>query len=321
MTNIQEIARLAEVSTATVSRVINNHPYVSEKKRKKVLEIIDQLDYVPNSSATSLKKGMTRIIGMISGTYTLLSTSFIRAFNGSAQKYGFNVMLFITNGEPEKELVALEMLRSRQLDALVCLHRSNEWSVIESYCKYGPIVTWQRLVNAKIPSVFMDQYKGYTLGLEYLYAKGYRGIMNVFSSKGLNTPERIKAFRDFSEKHQSDLHIYPDLHNKVTISDGENVAQWWINQDNRPDAIACSNDDVAAGLFTELRRAGFSIPNDVAILGFDNTDLAHLLDLTSIHYPVDKQATNAFSIILSMLEKTSPTIHTLEFELIERKST
>ncbi|MMZ43478.1 Catabolite control protein B [compost metagenome] len=164
MANIQEIARLVGVSTVKVSRVINNHPYVNETKRKKVLEIIEQLDYVPNSSATSLKKGMTRIIGMIVGTYTLLSSSFIQAFNGTAQKYGFNIMLFITNGESEKELVALEMLRSRQLDALVCIQRSNEWSVIESYYKYGPIVTWQRLMSDTIPSVFMGTVSGIYAG-------------------------------------------------------------------------------------------------------------------------------------------------------------
>ncbi|MEK3737937.1 LacI family DNA-binding transcriptional regulator [Paenibacillus sp. FSL F4-0122] len=321
MTNIQEIARLAGVSTTTVSRVINQHPYVSETKRQKILEIIEHLDYVPNSSAKSLKKGMTRIIGVLTGTYTTLSTSFIQAFNTIAQKHGFNVMLFITNGDPQQELVALEMLRSKQLDALVCLFRTNEWNVIESYAKYGPIVTWQRLVSDTIPSVFMDQYQGYMLGLEYLYSKGYRRIANVFSSKGLNTPERIRAYNDFAAKYQIKSNDFPDFHYKLSIFDGEEVARWWIEQTNRPDAIACSNDNVAAGLLTELRRAGFTAPVDVGILGFDNSELAHLLDLTTIHYPANDQAENAFLIILDMLGQPAPKPRLLEFELIERKST
>ncbi|GJM72561.1 hypothetical protein HMSSN036_47770 [Paenibacillus macerans] len=93
MANIQEIARLAGVSTATVSRVINRHPYVSDLTRERVLKIIEQLDYVPNSNAKSLKKGMTRIIGVIAVSYSTLLMSLIRSFHTIAQKYGFNIML------------------------------------------------------------------------------------------------------------------------------------------------------------------------------------------------------------------------------------
>lgn len=264
---------------------------------------------------------MTRIIGVMTGIHTNLSTSFIQAFNISAQKHGFHVMMFFTNGDCQQELIALEMLRSKQLDALVCLFRTNEWKVIESYAKYGPIVTWQRLVSDSIPSVFMDQYQGYMLGLEYLFSKGYRKIANVYSSKGLNTPERIRAYKDFVAKHHLEANEFPDFHDKLTIYDGEEIARWWMNQTIRPDAIACSNDSVAAGLLTELRRAGYSSPTDIGILGFDNTEFAHLLDLTTVHYPANKQAENALFIILEMLGQSSPKSHSLAFELIERRST
>lgn len=321
MANIKEIARLAGVSTATVSRVINQHPYVSDLTRERVLSIARQLDYVPNSNAKSLKKGATGIIGIIAVTYNTLLMSLVRSFHMIAQKYGFNIMLFMTDGGQDKELEALEMLRSKQLDALFCLVRTNEWDIIESYTKYGPVVTWQRLTSDTIPSVFMDQYQGYMLGLEYLYGKGYRKILNVYSSKGLNTLERIRAYEDFIERHGLKDTGFPQFHNKVTIHDGEEVARWWIKQTDKPDAISCSTDEVAAGILTEIQRAGFSAPDDVGIMGFHNTDIAHLLDLTTIHYPVDKQAENAFNIIKSMLEKSDPKLHFLGFSLIERKST
>ncbi len=321
MTNIQEIAKLAGVSTATVSRVINRHPYVNAEKRRKVLEIIERLDYVPNSSATSLKKGMTRILGVVSGGYATSSTAFIQAFHIRAQQHEFNIMMFLTDNDSGKESVALEMLRSKQLDGILCMHRANEWDVIESYAKYGPIVTWQRLVSDQIPSVFMDQYEGYLLGLEHLYARGYRRILNVYSSKGLNTPHRMRAYDDFAAKYQLEKPGFPDLHGKVSIDDGEEIARWWLRQSNRPDAIACSNDDVAAGLLTELRRHGISIPGDVAILGFDDNPLARLLDLTTVHYPSDKQAENAFSLMAQRLGQPAPPLQPLEFRLIERRST
>ncbi|ALP37832.1 LacI family transcriptional regulator [Paenibacillus sp. IHB B 3084] len=322
MANIHEIAKLAGVSSATVSRVINNHPYVSEPTRQRVQEVIDRLDYVPNLNAISLKTGMTKLIGIISISFNDSLNLFVRGFTMYAQEHGFNIALFITNGDKERELEALEMLRRKQLDALVCMIRVNEWSVIEHYTKYGPIVTWQRVSIEAIPSVFMDQYQGYTLALEHLYARGYRRIVNVYGNmRGLNTKERIRAYRDFCEKYDLDAEVFPHFYNLNTIEAGENIAHWWIEQTDKPDAFACSTDYLAAGLLTEARRLDVSVPDQFAVVGFDNTEISHLLDLTTIHYPIDKQAENAFIMIRNTLEGLDETLHHLEFKLVERATT
>ncbi|PRA07842.1 MULTISPECIES: LacI family DNA-binding transcriptional regulator [unclassified Paenibacillus] len=321
MANIQEIARLAGVSTATISRVINGHPHVSESTRKKVIELIEQLDYVPNGNAITLKKGATCLIGIVAVAFNPLLIRFMQAFTQSAEKHGFNITLFITNGQVEKEMVALEMLKRKQLDAIVCVLRSNEWKVIESYTKYGPIVTWQRLENSYIPSVFMDQYEAYRIGLEHLYLKGYREILSVYPiSNGLNTKERMRAYADFITKYKLTVD-FPNFQDKIYVRDGEELAKWWIAQTNRPDAIFCANDEVAAGFIAELRRSKFSVPGDVGIIGFDNTEVAHLFDLTTIHYPVDQQAENAFTIIQNMLDTTTKELIPLKYTLVERQST
>jgi DNA-binding LacI/PurR family transcriptional regulator len=324
MANIHEIAKLAGVSSATVSRVINNHPYVSEPTRQRVQEVIDRLDYVPNLNAVSLKKGMTKLIGIISLSFNDSLGLFVRGFTMYAQEHGFNIALFITNGEKGRELEALEMLRRKQLDALVCMIRVNEWSVIEHYTKYGPIVTWQRVNIEAIPSVFMDQYQGYTMALEHLYARGYRKIVNVYGNmRGLNTKERIRAYHDFCEKYDLDAEAFPHFYDLNSIEAGEQIAHWWAEreQTDRPDAFACSTDYLAAGLLTEARRLGVSVPGDFAVVGFDNTEISHLLDLTTIHYPIDKQAENAFIMICNALEGLDETIHHLEFKLVERATT
>lgn len=322
MANIKEIARRAGVSTATVSRVLNGHPYVSGSIRARILEIISEVDYVPNANARSLKNGSTRLIGIIAISLSPLLLNFIRAFTEFAQQYGFNITLFMTNGDMDKELVALEMLRSKQLDALVCVLRANDWEVIEAYTKYGPIVTWQRLQSEKIPSVFMDQYQAYMMGIEHLYTKGYRRILSIYAmSKGLNTKERIRAHADFVAKYDIPDHGFPQFQDKASAEDGEELARWWAAQTNRPDAIFCSTDEVAAGAVTELRRRGFAVPGDVGVMGFDNTGVAHLLDLTTIHYPVDLQAENAFLLIQNKLTQSDLELHSLEYRLIERSST
>ncbi|KJD46071.1 LacI family DNA-binding transcriptional regulator [Paenibacillus terrae] len=322
MANIHEIAKLAGVSSATVSRVINNHPYVSEPTRQRVQEVIDRLDYVPNLNAISLKTGMTKLIGIISVSFNDSLNLFVRGFTMYAQEHGFNIALFITNGDKERELEALEMLRRKQLDALVCMIRVNEWSVIEYYTKYGPIVTWQRVTIEAIPSVFMDQYQGYTLALEHLYARGYRKIVNVYGNmRGLNTKERIRAYHDFCEKYDLDAEAFTHFYGLNSIAEGEQIAHWWGEQPNKPDAFACSTDYLAAGLLTEARRLDVSVPDQFAVVGFDNTEISHLLDLTTIHYPIDKQAENAFILIRNTLEGLDETLHHLEFKLVERATT
>ncbi|MGG1617262.1 LacI family DNA-binding transcriptional regulator [Paenibacillus sp. NRS-1782] len=322
MANIHEIAKLAGVSSATVSRVINNHPYVSEPTRQRVQEVIDRLDYVPNLNAISLKTGMTKLIGIISVTFNDSLNVFVRGFTMYAQEHGFNIALFITNGDKERELEALEMLRRKQLDALVCMIRVNEWSVIEHYTKYGPIVTWQRVTIEAIPSVFMDQYQGYTLALEHLYARGYRKIVNVYGNmRGLNTKERIRAYHDFCENYDLDAEAFPHFYGLNSIAEGEQIAHWWGVQPYKPDAFACSTDYLAAGLLTEARRLDISVPDQFAVVGFDNTEISHLLDLTTIHYPIDKQAENAFILIRNTLEGLDESLHPLEFKLVERATT
>lgn len=176
MANIQEIAKLAGVSSATVSRVINKRDYVSDETRKRVQTIIDKLDYVPNINAVSLKKGATKLIGMVIPSFTDSLNVFLKSFTMIAQKHGYNVTLFMTRIDPDKELEALEMLRQKQIDALVLVIRSNDWKTIEHYTKYGPIVTWQRVESEKIPSVFMNQYDGYTLGLNIYMQKATENL-------------------------------------------------------------------------------------------------------------------------------------------------
>lgn len=322
LANINEIAKLAGVSNATVSRVINKQNYVSEQTRARVQAVIDELDYVPNLNAVSLKKGATKLIGIVAPTFSDSLNVFIRSFTVAAQEHGYNVTLFMTNINRDKELVALEMLRRKQIDALVLVIRSNDWETIEPYTKYGPIVTWQRVLNQKIPSVFMNQYDGYMLGLEHLYEKGYRRITNVYGvTSGLNTQSRMQAYLDFCNQHDLDPHAVRHFYGMGTRKQGEELVHWFKETQTKPDAFFTPNDYLAAGIVSEARRQNLSIPKDFAVCGFDDLELAHLLDITTIHYPIDKQAINAFTIIRNELDGTNDAIEELEFRLVIRQTT
>lgn len=99
-----------------------------------------------------------------------------------------------------------------------------------------------------------------------------------------------------------DAEAFTHFYNLNTIEAGEKMAHWWGEQTDKPDVFACSTDYLAAGLLTEARRLDVSVPDQFAVVGFDNTEISHLLDLTTIHYPIDKQAENAFTMIRNTLE-------------------
>lgn len=323
MANIQDIAKLAGVSAATVSRVVSGRGYVSDETRARVQEIVDQLDYAPNRNAVSLKKGKTMMLGIVALTFDNSMGVFLRSFSMAAQEDGYNVTVFVTNGSKERELEALEMLRHKQLDALVFVLRLSPWDVIEKYAKYGPIVTWERVELQKVASVFMDQYDGYMLGLEHLYAQGYRRIVNIYGRmSGKNTRGRMRAFADFCEKYGLNPNEMEHFYNKGRITHGEEIAHWWSAQDVKADAILCPTDYLASGFIAEARRIGIRIPEDVAVVGFDDTNnVARLFDMTTIHYPIDLQAENAFRIISNRLDDKDEPLQHLEFTLVERKTT
>ncbi|SFF45167.1 substrate-binding protein-like domain-containing protein [Paenibacillus algorifonticola] len=130
----------------------------------------------------------------------------------------------------------------------------------------------------------------------------------------------MRAYADFVVEYKLTVE-FPNFQDKIYVRDGEELARWWIAQTNRPDTIFCANDEAAAGFITEIRRAKFSVLGDIAIIGFDNTEVANLLDFTTIHYPVDQQAENAFLILQNMLHSTDKTLIPLEYTLIERHTT
>lgn len=278
---------------------------------------------MPNRNAVFLKTGATKMLGIIAPNFSDSLTVFLRSFTIAAQKEGYNVTLFITGEDTQKELDAFEMLRHKQLDGLVILIRLNDWEVLEPFAKYGPVIAWQRVnPGHTIPSVFMNQYEGYRLGLEHLYATGCRNIVNLYgSTRGLNTKSRMKAYADFCQKYQLDPRPQQQFNGLNSSKDGEAMIEWYRQQTVKPDGFATSSDPLAAGLMAEARRQGYQIPEEFSIMGFDNIEISHLLDITTIDYPIAKQAVNAFTLIFNQLMYKDIPLLPLEFNLIERKST
>ena len=320
--SLDEIAKLSGFSKATVSRVLNDSPHVSKETREKILAIMKETDYVPNRNAISLSKGQTQQIGMITLELSELILSFMNSFVEISGRYGYQTIIYTTGGDKQKELQAFEDLKRKRVDALLILTSVNEKNVITSYCKYGPIVSWQRMDHPEIPSVAMNQYDGYALALEHLIERGYTRIANAFGRpSSINTRSRRLAYEQIMAKYNIPVFegwYYSSIYG---IRDGEQLVRSLMSETDRPDAILCSNDLVAVGVLSEARRQQLDVPRDLAIIGFDNSELSQTLGITTVENPIAGQAENAFLLLAPALLGQDMELQPLSFKLIERETT
>ncbi|MBO0441607.1 LacI family DNA-binding transcriptional regulator [Candidatus Enterococcus ikei] len=321
MTTIIDVAKKAQVSKSTVSRVISGNGYVSQESRKKVLEAMEALSYSPNLIARNLQSGETKTIGFLAQGFIDPLGVFLQSFISIAKRYNYYVTLYFTDGDRKKEIDALNQLKYKQLDGVFILTRANKWEVIEPYSLYGPIATWHRIDSERIYSSYIDHYSGYLRSLDYLYQRGYRSIGHVLGNfENLNTKARLKAIDDFHQEKKmliNDEWIFQD---KSRIDNGRNIAHLWHEMNNKTDAMAFYTDSVAAGFISELQTLGYSIPEDVAVIGFDNSEISRLMHITTVDYSIKLQAENSFIYIHNQLNKETIPEQEMRVQLIERQT-
>lgn len=322
MATIQDIAKHAGVSSATVSRVINSSGYVGSETRKKVEDAIKELDYSPNKHAQMLRTGETKNFGIISTQFNDTTVARINSFISSAYSAGYTTTLFITNGDRKREREAFDMLRAKELDGIFLIYRSNDWDVLESYLKDGPIVTLHNVDTHPIPSVFIDHYEGTQLALDYAWETGCRRILNLYgTASGLNTTRRRQAYTDFCQEKGIPPYPFDPFLRIVSEDDVDRVVQWIEDQTVKPDALITHSDNIAALAVSRLEKKGYNIPEDISVIGFDNLFISDVMDMTTVDYGIEEQGRNACRLLLKQLKKESDDLVPLTFKLIERGTT
>ena len=297
MSNIKDIARIAGVSVTTVSRVLNDEPYVSEEKRKAVLRAIDRTNYQRNLNAVNLSKGKTNLIGVvIPFSHHPYFGLLIDGIANEAIKNNYKLVLFQSNYEESRELEALEMLKHKQIDSLIICSRICSLETIEEFINYGPIILFEDTRKTRFPSTFIDHYKSFMIALEYLYEKGHRKIgYSIGRKTGMNSKQRESAYIDFHRKYNEPIDRSNVFENCYFFEDGERVVQSLLKLTNRPSALLVTSDHVAAGIQTICNEKGISIPNDLAIIGFDNQPIAKVMKLTTVEIPLREVGKKLFN--------------------------
>jgi DNA-binding LacI/PurR family transcriptional regulator len=317
MANIKDIAKMAGVSVTTVSRVLNRHPYVSEEKKEAVLNAIKESNYQPNINAIHLSTGKTFLVGVVVPFSNHPYFGYlIEGIAEEALKHNYKLVLFQTNYEEERELEALTMLKLKQIDALIICSRICKWETINEYVSYGPIVLCEDARDKSVSSTFIDHYKSFTAALDYLFQKGYENIgYCIGRNSGTNSLQRHQSYRDFLKKIKQPFikdYIFYDCYQ---LDDGERVVEKLLNMDQPPSALLVTSDQVAAGILTCCKEHQIAIPDDLAILGFDNEPIAKVMNITTLEIPLFEVGRKLFG---QAMQQAKTTHEEVEVKLIER---
>lgn len=330
MPNIDDVVRLSGVSKSTVSRVINNYPHIAPDKRERVLKVMEEIGYTPNVSAQKLRGLAGKTIGVIVPRIVNPFFSYlVDSIEKEGYKRGYQTVIFQSNENREREIDFLNLLQRKQVDGVIMTAYENDWDTIKKYLKYGPIVLCNEYLSEPIvPIVKVDQFTASYEGVKHLLDQGYRKIAyctgGLFDDSGKYKDRNLGYEKALT---QAGIEINPSwlFIKRHTIEDGRKVLQEIYQMQERPDAIFTGSDEVAAGIIMEARKAGLRIPEELAVIGFDDQPLAEMLmpELTTIKQPVSEIGCTAMELIINRLEgkEAEDKIYTLPFQLVVRKST
>jgi DNA-binding LacI/PurR family transcriptional regulator len=329
--DIRTIARLANVSIATVSRTINRVPTVNPKIAKRVWEVIEELDYFPNTQARALVSGRSWILGLIVSEITNpFFPELIQGFEDIAVEHGYEILVSSTNHDPKRMSHCIRRMLERKVDGVAVMTFGIEAPLLE------------QLAQRKVPLVFVDvgpdgpginvlkvDYRhGIREGVQHLAALGHRNIAFLRGPIGLHSAQsRLDAFSE----SMRECGITPDpawiLQGEHTLEGGMSAMQQLLAAKNMPTAVMCSNDMTAIGVLHTMYRAGLRVPDDLSVVGFDNIHMAEVTipPLTTVQMSRFDLARAAVTALRACAEGTEQSTQKKEYniqtDLVVREST
>jgi DNA-binding LacI/PurR family transcriptional regulator len=329
--NIEEVAQYAGVSTATVSRVINNYPFVKEETRRKVLRVIRETNYQVNAVARSLRRRKTHSVGVIiSNVLSSFYSIIAKAVEDVAIGNKFCTVLCNGGDDPEKELNYLRVLHENRVDGVILSPTGENREFLEFLITSGiPVVVIDRTVEGlHCDTVLVNNREASCEAVRYMLRKGYRRIGCISGPKDRLTG--MERFRGFLDAHKLEgVPVDEDLigFGDFLFESGAVIARKLLDM-QKLDAIYAVNTDMATGAYTVIRERGLAIPNDIAFLMFDDPDWTSLVTpgVTAIRQPVYALGNAAADLMFKRIleggsySEREPVSVVLEARLIRRES-
>lgn len=316
---------MANVSVATVSRAFNNAPGISAKTRARVLETAKKYHYEPNLLGRHLRTQETHIILVILTTIAnTFCSKVVLGIDNAARKAGYHSMICVTNNDPDSENAYLDMIRNSLSDGAIIINTTMSAEEMREFSQRYHVVQCSEYVDTVgTPYVSIDNEQAAFDAVSRLLAQGrrtiaYLGVDNNLISSKLRLDGYRRALKQYAVPFDGSLLCFGNY----GYSSGMRAISGLLKNGKSFDAVFAISDRMAAGAVSAVKSAGLRVPQDVAVMGFDNTDIARLFEppLSTVAQPQQKLGETAFQMLYDNLKTGAVSHQFLEHGIIERRS-
>lgn len=328
MATIQDVAKAAGVSVATVSRVLNNSSSVIPETRETVLEAIRKLNYQPNLLGRNLRRMETRmVLVLLPNVSNPFYSRIVKGIEDVAHKNGYTVMLCNTDSDKHREDMYLELLRNRLSDGVIFMESEQGREELIELSKAFPVVQCSEYKeNIDVDHISIDNFAAAYKAVTHLISLGHKRIAMISCRNQLiSTKKREegykKALQDAGIEFDPSLLFYGDYGFKSGLRAGKRI----VDLEQKPTGVFAISDVMAIGAIRAFKEAGYRVPEDIGVIGFDDISFASMYDpmLTTVAQPKYDMGCEAMNLLLRKMKGESklPVKLTLEHSLKIREST
>ncbi|MFT4203166.1 MAG: LacI family DNA-binding transcriptional regulator [Chitinophagaceae bacterium] len=290
---IVDLAKMLNVSVATVSRAFRNTHDISPETRSMILDLAKTMEFQPNKSAAALASGKTKNIGIVLPFITnYYYAKVISGIQDYAYSKGYNIILFITNDDPKKEQELVSNIATNALDGLLVsiASSSHDFTYFDKLIKKGmPIVFFDKVPHEKnVSRVMQNDIRGAYDATAFLLSNGFRNIVHLTGPKNLKmTQQRLEGYKMALSEAEIPYNESMVAYSGFSREDGEQDVERLINNQVSFNAIFAANDRKAIGAILALKARGIKVGDEVAVIGFTNDPMGEIIEptLTSIEEP------------------------------------